>query len=87
MTSADPVSALEVLRRGTWIDLTHAFHPGIPHSPFFKPEHRESLYDFDGSDGFLAHEYRLPGQWGTHVDPRHTLFPGCGSRMKSPSRK
>lgn len=66
--------ALESLRRCRWVDLTHAFDPTIPHCQSFEPEQRRTLYDYDPGNGekgfgFLAHEYRLVGQWGTHVDP------------------
>lgn len=65
---------LDELRACRWIDLTHSFEPGIPHYAGFPDEQRAVLYDFDegvGSrgSGFLAHEYRHVGQWGTHVDP------------------
>jgi kynurenine formamidase len=58
---------LAELQACTWVDLTHAFAPGIPHYAGFPDEERRVLYDFD--DGFLSHEYRHVGQWGTHVDP------------------
>jgi kynurenine formamidase len=80
-TGNTPLSALEALRRGRWVDLTHAFHPDIPHCPSFQPEQRVVLYDHEpgrGTDGsgFLAHEYRHVGQWGTHVDPPAHFAPG-----------
>jgi kynurenine formamidase len=61
------------LRRCRFVDLTHAFDESIPHSEFFPPERRTVLYDHppaSGSigQGFLAHQYTLVGQWGTHVD-------------------
>jgi kynurenine formamidase len=65
---------LSELRRCRWVDLTHSFSPDIPHCPSFEREHRTTLYHYDEGvgmlgSGFLAHEYRLAGQWGTHVDP------------------
>jgi len=65
---------LDVLKSGPWIDLTHAFSPEIPHCEGFDDEQRIVLYHHEpglGSkgQGFMAHEYRFPGQWGTHVDP------------------
>jgi kynurenine formamidase len=74
MNPGAPLAALDLLRQGRWVDLTHAFHPGIPHCPSFEPEQRLVLYDYEpgqGSrgSGFLAHEFRHVGQWGTHVDP------------------
>jgi kynurenine formamidase len=76
-----PLAALDLLRAGRWVDLTHAFHPGIPHCPAFEPEQRTVIYDHaprEGTrgSGFLAHEYRHVGQWGTHVDPPAHFVPG-----------
>jgi kynurenine formamidase len=74
---AAPPTLLEIqraLRSRTFVDLTHAFEPGIPHWPGFPDEKRETLYYYDkgvGSlgAGFFAQRYTLVGQWGTHVDP------------------
>lgn len=57
-----------------FVDLTHAFGPGIPHWPGFPDEKREVIYWYDkgrGSmgDGFFAETFTHVGQWGTHVDP------------------
>ncbi|MDQ8045156.1 MAG: cyclase family protein [Solirubrobacteraceae bacterium] len=65
---------LAELRACTWVDLTHAFEPGIPHYVGFPDEERTTLFHFDegvGTDGsgFLAHRYSHIGQWGTHMDP------------------
>ncbi len=65
---------LEQLRACAWVDLTHAFEPGIPHYADFPDEVRTVLFHFDAGvgkrgAGFLAHEYRHIGQWGTHMDP------------------
>lgn len=63
-----------VLKTKQFVDLTHAFAPGIPHWPGFPDEQRETLYGYDkgmGSmgEGFFAQRYCHVGQWGTHVDP------------------
>ena len=63
-----------VLHGKQFVDLTHAFGPGIPHWPGFPNEKRTTLYYYDqgvGSlgSGFFAQQYTLVGQWGTHVDP------------------
>jgi kynurenine formamidase len=63
-----------LLKSKRFVDLTHAFEPGIPHWPGFPGEKRETLYYYDegiGSrgSGFFAQQYTLVGQWGTHVDP------------------
>ena len=65
---------LSYLRGCEWIDLTHAFEPGIPHYASFPDEERRVVFGFNPSEGtlgsgFLVHEYRHVGQWGTHVDP------------------
>lgn len=65
---------LQTLRSKKFVDLTHAFSPGIPHWPGFDDEKRVTLYYYDDGigtkgTGFLAHQYTIPGQWGTHVDP------------------
>ncbi len=51
-----------------FVDLTHAFAPGIPHWKGFKAEKIRTLYTIQ-KDGFWAQEFTHPGQWGTHVDP------------------
>jgi kynurenine formamidase len=65
---------VDMLRSKEFVDLTHAFHPGIPQWPGFDDEVRVTTYYYDEGigtkgSGFLAHKYEIPGQWGTHVDP------------------
>jgi kynurenine formamidase len=65
---------VEMLRSKEFVDLTHAFHPGIPQWPGFDGEVRVTTYYYDEGvgkkgHGFFAHQYTIPGQWGTHVDP------------------
>jgi kynurenine formamidase len=72
---------VQVLQSKRFVDMTHAFSPAIPHYPGFDKEERVTLYYYDegiGSKGhgFLAHEYKIPGQWGTHVDPPAHFIPG-----------
>ena len=62
------------LKTKQFVDLTHAFAPGIPHWPGFPDERRETLYGYEkgvGSmgEGFYAQMFCHVGQWGTHVDP------------------
>lgn len=62
------------LQTKQFVDLTHAFAPGIPHWPGFDDEELTTTYYYDKGagtkgSGFLAHAYKIPGQWGTHVDP------------------
>ncbi len=63
-----------VLKNKQFVDLTHAFHPGIPHWPGFPDEERTTLYWYEEGkgtlgSGFFAEEFCHVGQWGTHVDP------------------
>lgn len=65
---------VELIEQKEFVDLTHAFQPGIPHWPGFPDERRETLYWYSpgkGSmgHGFFAERYSLVGQWGTHCDP------------------
>lgn len=65
---------LAQLQTHRWVDLTHTFGPGIPHYVGFPDESRRTLFHYDegvgsAGHGFLAHEYRHIGQWGTHMDP------------------
>jgi kynurenine formamidase len=65
---------VDQLRSKEFVDLTHSFYPGIPHWPGFDGEVRVTTYYYDEGigkkgHGFLAHQYNIPGQWGTHVDP------------------
>jgi kynurenine formamidase len=56
-----------ILQGKTFVDLTHAFAPGIPHHPLLPDEERETLFTHE--DGFFLETYTHVGQWGTHVDP------------------
>ncbi len=60
--------ALSVLESHRFVDLTHAFAPGIPHWKGAPNERVKTLYTVD-KDGFRINEYCHVGQWGTHVDP------------------
>lgn len=64
----------KILSGKKFVDLTHAFAPGIPHWPGFPEEKRETVYWYEkgrGSmgEGFFAEIFTHVGQWGTHVDP------------------
>lgn len=73
----DLADAGRIIRAKRFVDLTHAFSPGIPHWPGFPDEKREVLYGYEPGvgrlgSGFYAQSYTLVGQWGTHVDaPAH----------------
>lgn len=63
-----------ILAGKRFVDLTHAFEPGIPRWHGFPDEKRETIYWYEkgrGSrgEGFFAETFSLVGQWGTHVDP------------------
>ncbi|MFN3762163.1 MAG: cyclase family protein [Anaerolineae bacterium] len=63
-----------ILKNKQFVDLTHAFHPGIPHWPGFPDEKLTTLYWYEEGkgtlgSGFFAEEFCHVGQWGTHVDP------------------
>lgn len=66
--------AWQILRAKRFVDLTHAFAPGIPHWKGFPDEKRETLYSYEPGtgtlgSGFWAESFTHVGQWGTHVDP------------------
>ena len=67
--------ALTTLKDARWIDLTHAFEPGIPHYVAFPDEQRDVVTTVE-DDGFLVHRYSHVGQWGTHVDPPSHFIAG-----------
>ncbi|MFH1033267.1 MAG: cyclase family protein [Pseudomonadota bacterium] len=66
--------AWRVIRGKKFVDLTHAFSPGVPHWKGFPDEKRETLYWYEPGvgrlgSGFYAQSFTHVGQWGTHVDP------------------
>lgn len=69
--------AWKVIKTKRFVDLTHAFMPGIPHWKGFPDEKREILYGYERGagrlgSGFYAQSFTFVGQWGTHVDaPAH----------------
>jgi hypothetical protein len=68
------VEIQRILAGKKFVDLTHAFEPGIPRWHGFPDEKRETIYWYEkgrGSrgEGFFAETFSLVGQWGTHVDP------------------
>ncbi len=74
MATSELEQILTRLRACEWVDLTHSFAPGVPHYHQFADERREQVFDYP--DGFLVHEYRHVGQWGTHVDPPSHFIEG-----------
>jgi kynurenine formamidase len=64
----------EHIKPKKFVDLTHAFYPGIPHWKGFPDEKRETLFWYEpgkgkSGSGFFAESFEHVGQWGTHVDP------------------
>jgi kynurenine formamidase len=64
----------KTLSEKKFVDLTHAFSPGIPHWPGFPDESRRTVYWYDKRPdtmgaGFFSEVFTHVGQWGTHVDP------------------
>ena len=75
-----PLSLLDayaMLKTKKFIDLTHAFAPGIPHHPLLPDEERTALFTHD--DGFFVETFTHVGQWGTHVDPPVHFVEGARS--------
>ena len=73
--------AWQVISTKRFVDLTHAFSPGIPHWKGFPDEKREILYGYEPGvgtlgSGFYAQSFTHVGQWGTHVDPPAHFVPG-----------
>jgi kynurenine formamidase len=72
---ANPLWQIQkTLRSKKYVDLTHAFAPGIPRWSGFPDEVRKTIYWYDKQPvtmgaGFFAELFTHVGQWGTHVDP------------------
>jgi kynurenine formamidase len=67
-------SIQKTLAQKKYVDLTHAFAPGIPRWPGFPDEVRRTIYWYDKRPdtmgaGFFSELFTHVGQWGTHVDP------------------
>jgi len=82
--AADPAkpaslgAALAVLKAHRFVDLTHAFGPGIPHWKGMPDESVKTLYTIE-KDGFHIEQFCHVGQWGTHVDPPAHFHAGLRS--------
>jgi kynurenine formamidase len=66
--------AWQVIKTKRFVDLTHAFSPGVPNWKGFPDEKRDILYWYEPGvgklgRGFYAQSFTHVGQWGTHVDP------------------
>jgi len=83
MPAMDLLAPLEQLRDARWVDLTHAFAPGIPHYAAFPDEERAVVTSF-AEHGFLTHRYTHVGQWGTHMDPPSHFVDGGRTQDEVP---
>jgi len=62
---------LNELKKGTFVDLTHAFDETIPCFETAIPMQKEEVSTYQ-KDGYLVQRFHMEGQWGTHVDaPAH----------------
>lgn len=71
----------KILSGKKFVDLTHAFGPGIPHWHGFPDEKCDTVYWYEKGRGtlgvgFFAETFTHVGQWGTHVDPPAHFVPG-----------
>ena len=67
-------SIRQTLSSKRYVDLTHAFEPGIPRWSGFPDEMRKTIYWYEKRPdtvgaGFFSEVFTHVGQWGTHVDP------------------
>jgi kynurenine formamidase len=69
------MTAYQTIHASRFVDLTHAFAPGIAHWPGFPNETVKTLYTYKPS-GFLAQYFCHVGQWGTHIDAPAHFAPG-----------
>lgn len=51
-----------------WVELSREVSLQTPHHSAFPDMEMEVIYNYDRGDGFQAHVYKMPGQYGTHVD-------------------
>ncbi|QLB19944.1 cyclase [Mannheimia granulomatis] len=61
------LKAIEFLHTQKWVDLSHGVNTTIPYFPAFKPIEEKTLFTVE-KDGFLAKEYTVASQYGTHID-------------------
>src|SRR5579864_1484274 len=75
-TPADLMDAYRAIDSHRFVDLTHAFAPGIAHWPGFPNETVRTLYTYKSS-GFAAQLFCHVGQWGTHIAAPAHFAPGA----------
>ncbi len=59
----------ELGANGSWVELSRPVSLSTPHHSAFPDMEMEVIYNYDRGDGFQAHVYKMPGQYGTHIDP------------------
>ncbi|KAF1299286.1 cyclase [Enterococcus sp. JM4C] len=65
------IESINYLKSQKWLDLTHEVTSEIPYFSAFHPLQEKTLFTVE-EDGFLAKEYQLVTQYGTHIDaPAH----------------
>ena len=84
--------AWQVIKTKRFIDLTHAFAPGIPHWPGFPDEKRETLYWYEPGKGKLGSVFMpSPSRTWASGGPtwtRRLTLPKVGARwIRSTSKK
>lgn len=68
---ATVLESIAFLKQQKWIELTHEVTGDIPYFASFKPLTEKTLFTVE-EHGFLAKEYSLVTQYGTHIDaPSH----------------
>ncbi|OFI48563.1 cyclase [Floricoccus tropicus] len=61
------LDSIKILKDKKWIDLTHDVTDSIPYFAAFSPLKETTLFTVE-NDGFLAKEYTIVSQYGTHLD-------------------
>ena len=75
-----------------YVDLTHAFEPGIPRWPGFPDEARKTIYWYDKrpdtmGSGFFSEVFSHVGQWGTMSIRQHISLRDSARLIKLSPRK
>ena len=79
--------ALAVIKSKQFVDLTHAFEPGIPHWPGFPDEKRETLYWYDGGKGRWARASSPSSSPTSASGARTAIHRRISSRASGPSTR
>jgi kynurenine formamidase len=74
-----------IFKKKEFIDLTHAFEPGIPRWPGYPDMKIVRLYNYS-DEGFISNYYCFPCSYGTHLDAPSEFVPN-GRRIDEISVK